>query len=75
MKDNEKVVDLEAEEGAEDINAKGMEPISKFPDYVASRKRKVKVTKDPYVVKFLINASLLTEGITFEGSHLVQILH
>lgn len=49
MKDNEKVVDLEVEEGTEDIDAKGVEPISKLLYYIPPCKGKVKVTKDPDV--------------------------
>lgn len=40
-KDKGKVVDLEAEEGTEDINAEGMQPISKLSDYISLCKGKV----------------------------------
>lgn len=69
------MVDLEGEEGAEDINAKGVEPISKLPDYIPLHKGNVKVPNDPYAGEFLLNTPLLSEGITFEGPHLAQIPH
>ncbi len=39
-------MDLEAEEGVEDIKTKGVDPISKLSDYIPLRKGKVKVPKD-----------------------------
>ena len=75
MKDKEKVVDLEAEKGMEDIDVKGVESISKFPDYIPPCKGKVKVTKDPDAVKFLIHTPLLPKSITFEDPHLARIPH
>jgi len=69
-KDKVKVVDLEAKEGAEDIDVEGVEPISKLLDYIPPCKGKVKITKDPDTKKFLIHTPLLLESITFEGLHL-----
>lgn len=69
------MVDLEAEEGTKDIDAKGEGPISKLSDYTPPCKGKVKVPKDPNVGKFLLNTSLPPKGITFEGPRLVQIPH
>jgi len=40
IKDKGKVVDLEAIEGAEEIDTKGVDPISKFPDYILPHKGK-----------------------------------
>jgi len=40
------VVDLEAEEGTEDIDTEGVDPISKLLEYISLRKGKVKVPKD-----------------------------
>jgi len=75
VKDKEKVADLEAEEGMEDIDDEGMEPISKLLDYIPPHKGKVKVTKDLDAEKFLIHMPLLPESITFDGSHLAWIPH
>ena len=47
-KDKVKVVHLEDEEGIKDIETKGVDSISKLPDYIPLRKGKVKVPKDPY---------------------------
>jgi len=58
-KQPKKVVDLEAEEGPEDIDAQGVEPISKLSEYVPSPKGKVKITKDPKTEKFIIHTPLL----------------
>ena len=69
----EKVADLEAKEGAEDIDAEGVEPISKLSKYIPLRKRKVKVTKDPDTEKFDIHTPLLPKNITFEGLHLARV--
>lgn len=74
-KDKGKVVDLEAEEGAEDIDTEGVDPISKLLDYIPSGNRKVKVPKDLYVGQFLLNTPLLLENLTFEGPCLVWIPH
>ena len=46
-KQPEKVVDLKVKEGAEDIDAKGVEPITKLSKYIPMCKWKVKITKDP----------------------------
>lgn len=69
----EKVVVLEAAEGAEDIDAEGVDPISELPEYIPSRKGKVKVTKDSNVEKFVIYMPLLLENITFEGPRLAWV--
>lgn len=71
----EKVVDLEVEEGMEDIDAEGIDPVSKLLDYVPPYKGKVKVTKDPNAKKFFIHIPLLPESITFKGPYLVQFPH
>jgi len=68
-------VDLEAKEGAEDIDTEGVDPISKLLDYIPLRKGKLKVPKNPNVGNFLLNTSLLPEKITFEGPRLTQIPH
>lgn len=70
-----KIIDLEAEEGGEDIDAEGMEPISKLPDYIPPCKGKVKIIKDRDADKFLIHMPLLPKSITFEGLCLVQVPH
>jgi len=62
VKDKEKVIDLEAEEGVQDIDANSMEPISKLLDYIPPCKGKVKITKDLDATKFLINTPLLPEN-------------
>ena len=46
-KQPEKVIDLEVEEGVEDIDAEGTDPITKFPEFITQHKGKAKVTKDP----------------------------
>lgn len=68
-------MDLEAKEGTEDIDAKDMEPICKFLDYIPLCKGKEKVTKDPDAERFLIHKPLLPESITFEGPRLVRVSH
>ena len=75
MKEKGKVVDLEAEEGAEDIDIDGVDPISRLLEYIPPCKGKVKVPKVPDAGKFLLNTPLLVEGITFEVPCLVQIPH
>lgn len=40
VKGKEKFIDLEAKEGTKDIDAKGIEPISKLTEYIPSRKGK-----------------------------------
>lgn len=57
----EKVVDLEVEEGqgTEDIDAEGVDPIMKLPDYIPLLKGKEKVTKDPDSKTFSISTPLL----------------
>lgn len=67
------MVDLEAEEGAEDIDTEGVDPISKLPDYIPLHKGKVNITKDPDAEKFLINTPL--ESVIFEYPYLAQIPH
>jgi len=74
-KDKGKVIDLEAEEGAKYIDAEGVEPISKLPDYILPHKGKVKFPKDTDAGKFLLNTPLLPEAITFEGLCLAWIPH
>lgn len=46
MKEEGKVVDLEAKEGLEDIDIEGLDPLSKLSKYIPSCKGKVKVPKD-----------------------------
>jgi len=60
---------LEVEEGigTKDIDAKGLEPITKLPKYIPSQKGKKKVTKDPYSDKFIISMPLLSEQVLFGG--------
>ena len=70
-KQPEKVVDLKAEEGAKDIDAKGAESIIKLLEYIPPCKWKAKVTKDPDSEKFIIHMLLFPENITFKGSRLV----
>lgn len=74
-KQPEKVVDLEAEEGQgiEDIDTEGVEPLTKFPDYIPPCKGKEKVTKDPDLNKFVISTPLLLEQVPFEGLCLARI--
>lgn len=69
------MVDLEAEEGAEDIDIEGVDPISKLPEYIPSRQGKVKVLKDPNEVQFLLNTPLLPKILPFEGPCLTRIPH
>lgn len=69
------MVDLEAEEGAEDINTEGVDPISKLPNYIPPHKEKVKVPKDLDGGKFLLNTPLLLKNITSEVLHLARIPH
>lgn len=61
-----KVVNLEfdegVDEGAEDIDIEGVDPISKLPEYIPLSGGKV-------------NVLLLPDQITFEGSHLVRVPH
>lgn len=73
MKDKGKAVNLEAKEGMEDIVADGVEHISKLLEYIPPCKGKVKFHKDSDAGKFLLNPSLLSEGITFEGPRLARI--
>lgn len=54
-----KVVDLEAEEGAKDIDIEGADTISKFQEYIPLRWGKAKFPKDPDEGQFLLNAPLL----------------
>jgi len=64
---------LEAKEGAEDIDAKGVDPITKLWEYIPPCKGKVKVTKDQDSEKFVIHMPLLLENITFEGPRLALV--
>lgn len=75
MKKKGKVVDLEAEEGTEYIDTKGVEPISKFLENIPLRKGKLKVLKDLDARQLLLNTPLLPENLTFAGSRLAQIRH
>lgn len=69
------MVDLEAEEGMEDINIEGVYPISKLLEYIPLHQGKVKALKDPNEGQFLLNTPLLPEKITFEGLCLAFIPH
>jgi len=64
---------LEAEEGTEDIDAEGIEPITKFLEYIPPRKGKMKVSNDPDSEQFIIHTPLLPEKITFEGMCLAHV--
>lgn len=74
-KQPKKVVDLEVEEGQgiKDIDAQGVEPITKLPDYISLCKGKVKVAKDPDSYNFSISTPLLPEQVPFEGLQLAWI--
>lgn len=72
-KQPKKVVDLEAEEGTKDIDVDGVDPITKFIDYIRLRKGKTKVTKDLDTKKFISHTPLLRENITFGGLCLAQV--
>ena len=74
-KQPKRVFELEAEEGhgTKDIDAEGVESITKLRKYIPSRKGKTKVTKDPYFDKFIISMPLLLEQVPFEGSLFAQI--
>jgi len=74
-KEKGKVVNLEVEEGLEDIDLKGVDPILKLPEYIPLRKGKAKVQKDPDAGQFSINTPLLPKNITFEGPPLVRVPH
>ena len=74
-KEKGKLVDLEAKEGTEDIDIKGVDHVSQLLEYIPSCKGKVKVPKEPYAGQFLLNTLMLPENITFEDSCLVQIPH
>lgn len=67
------MVDLEAEQGIEDIDIVGAEPLTKLPKYIPLQKGKVKVLKEPDSDKFLIHTPLLPEHIPFEGSRIVHV--
>lgn len=69
------MVDLEVEKDVDDIDTKGMDPISKLLDYTPPRKGKVNITKDPNIEKFLIHTPLLPKSITFEGLRLARVPH
>lgn len=68
-KQPKRVVDLEAKEGqgTEDINAEGVEPFTKFPEYIPPCNGKEKVTKDSESDKFIISMPMLLEQVPFEG--------
>jgi len=70
-----KVVDLEGDEGMEDIDAQGVDPILKLLEFIPPSQGKVKVLKDPDERQFLLNTPLLLENITFEGLCLACIPH
>lgn len=59
----------------EDIDNEGVDPISRFPEYIPLCKGKVKVSKDRDVGQFLLNTPLLLENMTFEGPYLAGIPH
>jgi len=65
-------VDLEVEQGTEDIDAEGADPLTKFREYIPKRKG-VKVPKDPDSDKFLIHTPLFPKHINFEGLHLALV--
>jgi len=60
--------------GTEYIDAEGMEPIKKIPEYVPPHKGKVKVTKDPNSDKLSISTPLLPKKVPLEGLWLARIL-
>lgn len=62
-------------EGATDIDTEGVNPISKFIDYIPLCKGKEKVPKDLDAGQFLVNTPLLLENLTFEGMCLSWIPH
>jgi len=66
---------MEPEEGAENINVEGVDPISRLLEYIPLGNNKLKVLKDPDEGHFLLNKPLLSENITFEGPCLAWILH
>lgn len=64
------MVDLETEEGAEDIDIEGVDPISKLLEYIPLQQGKVMVPKDPNEGQFLLNTPLQPKNISFEGSRI-----
>ena len=70
-----KVVELEAKDGTKYIDIEGLDPISRFLEYIRPCKGKVKVLKDLDVEKFLLNTPLLLKNVTFEGPYMVRILY
>jgi len=72
MKDKQKVVNLEVEEGqgTEDIDTEGEKPIKRLPEYIPPWKGKTKVMKDPDSEKFTISIPMLLEQVPFEGPKL-----
>ena len=59
---------LEAEQGTEDIDAEGAEPITKFPKYIPSQKGKVKVPTDLDSIDNILITSSLPKGVPHEGT-------
>jgi len=51
----------------EDIDAKGVEPMTRLPKYIPPRKGKEKVMKDTDTRKFTVSMPLLPEQVPFEG--------
>lgn len=64
---------METREGTKYIDAEGVEPITKFPEYIPPRKGKKKVTKDLDSEKFFIHTPQLPKNITFKGPHLAHV--
>lgn len=57
----------------EDIDAEGVEPMMRLPEYIPPRKGKAKVMKDLDTGKFLVSTPLLPEQVVFEGPRLSHI--
>lgn len=68
--------DLDEEEvviGIEDISTYEVEPISRFPPYMSSRKPTSKVTKDLDAIKSKVFTPLLPEDILIEVDLLARV--
>jgi len=65
-------LDVEEYEGVEEVDAKGVDPISMLPKYIPSWKGKAKATKDLDSGKFGVSTPLLSEQVTFEGPKLAH---
>ena len=61
--------------GGEDVDIKGLDPISKLPKYIPSRRGKAKIPKDIDESKVTLHTPLLPDKLAFEGLRLARVPH